>query len=484
MVMIKQSPRAFPSISVSLFIMISLMLGACSRDVILKVCNTAPYAVNYALNYPIDEHEFQTDGLKKLEAGQCRDLERNFPDEIEPAFNLYARNVDPNDLRWLYNLGQEHPGILEWTGDGTSQCVNENSISHIVNNALPQNCSTEYKGFVKVETDKPDEDEWIYFIQDAALGIGLGNFKGTREDFLKVSRHQTKEQYQAIENQKQYQMTWEGREKPYDFGFSLENNPTDYSRFKPGVRIEEVVPKTIFQDEMPFQRGDILISLNGQNVYSYEDAYPILHEHATSMKKGILVPYSFSIIRSGQVVEGLSTYFFNERYWPSPEDDKLWAMYFGVANAMTIGAEALGHCTLKKIGNGVLDLAREIFDKNKKIKQSDSESFRKCRWRTNQYTARVKQKYLDYHDNAAWLGLITPSAPRLIFTGMLTKSAARVVGPGLARIAATTALETVETVAWTIRDSSPLTTHEELLRDAKHVAPYGAGIGFVAALIS
>ena len=480
----EQSYRTLSSFSVSLVVMVSVALGACSRDVTLKVCNSAPYYVNYALNYPINEHESQTDGLKKLGPGQCRDLERNFPDEIEPAFNLYAKNRHPGYLRWLYNLEKDHPGIIEWSGDATFQCISDKSISHIPNTGSPQNCSTEVKGFIHVETDKPDEDEWVYFIQDAALSIGLGNFKGTREEFLKVSRKQTKEQRKAIENQIQFLKTWGGKERPYDFGFVLKNNPSEYSRFKPGIKIEGVVPNTIFQDEMPFQPGDILISLEGKTVYSYEDAYLILHEHASSIKKGILVPYSFSVIRAGQIVQGFSTYFFNERYWPSPEEDKLWAMYFGVAGAVTLGAEAIGHCTIKKIGNGTWDLVLDIFDKEATIERSESESFEKCRWRTNQYAARVKQKYLDFHDNAAWLGLITPSAPRLILTGALKKKMARALGPGLARIAATTALETAETVAWTIIDSTPLTNNEEILRDIKHVAPYGAGIGFVAALIS
>lgn len=470
--------------SVTVVMILAFTLGACSRDLTLKICNSAPYAVQYAINYPIGENESQTEGMKNLNPSQCRDLERNFPNDIEPAFNLYARNVHPNDLRWIYNLGQEHPGIIEWSGEATYQCVKDNGISNVSDNTSSEYCSTEHKGFVQVETDRPEEDEWIYFIQDAALSIDLGNFKGTREEFLSVSRNQTQEQFQALKTQAQHQITWGGKERPYGFGLVFENNPSDFSRFKPGIKIREVIPKTIFQDNMPFQSGDILISIADKNVYSYEDAYPILHDHASSIKKGILVPYKFKVIRNGQVIEGSSTHFFNERYWPSPKEDKLWAMYFGAVNAMTIGAEAFTHCGIKILGGGVWDFALSIFDKEGKVERSDSENLEKCRWRTNQYTARVKQKYLNYHDNAAWLGLISPSAPRLLLTGVLKKKMARVVGPGLARITATTALETVETVVWTIRDSSPLTTNEELIRDVKHVAPYGAGIGFVAALIS
>lgn len=507
----------------------------------LMVCNTAPYRAKYVVYHPRTASESRLTSWNELQAGQCQNISAEFHNVV-PAFYVYGESSGAERiLRVIHDIPPDdlEPLRVTWKGTDLYQCVSDVRPPGSPNDAQENACpdGQERLGFSRVE--ERNGQTWHFQFSDPKLmwnpqkekrleqvlkeatsyvqmlhkalhrqvtfqEQGYGHKLSdaiSAEERLRLVRDRRKLHQSAGQEQSNFSEgwagTWHGKAFPFSLGAEV-YDPFPDGHLRPGVMLGDVVPQTIFGDPMPFQAGDVLETFNGEVLFSAADLYILLQEHATSRTKGIQVPFAYSGYRGEAPIKGVTTYFFNEQFWGASKEDAFFTALFAAEDVVAMGANAFAHCTGKSLGRAILNGA--LWGTNQWIEQLNKdfqldwkefeyyqhEQIDDCRWRTNQYIARLMQKNLDFYSNVAWIGYMTPSSGlRFLFATnaeryMVRKMGSQVVG----QIAANVALETLETVGSIIIGASPGASRSDVLREANNIAPIAAGFGFVQGILS
>ncbi|MBK9948614.1 MAG: DUF1036 domain-containing protein [Nitrospira sp.] len=507
----------------------------------LRVCNTAPYQVKYVVYYPKTSSEGWLTAWSELQAGQCQNISAEFHN-VDPALYVYGESSGAERiLRVIHGIPPDdlEPLRVTWKGTDIYQCVTNVQPPGWQGDTQEKSCpaSKERLGFTRVK--ERNGQTWHFQFSDPKLlwnpqkekvfeevlkettsyvqmlhkalqrqvafqEQGYGHKLSdtiTAEERLRLVRGRRKLHQSAGQEESNFSEgwagTWHGKAFPFSLGAEV-YDPFPDGHLRPGVVLGEVAPQTIFGDPMPFQAGDVLETFNGEVVFSAADLYILLQEHATSRAKGIQVPFAYSGYRGNTPIKGVTTYFFNEQFWGASKEDALFTALFATEDVLALGANAFAHCTGKNIGTFFLNGARwgtnlwiEQLNKDFQLDWKELEYYQyeqpdDCRWRTNQYIARLMQKNLDFYTNVAFIGYMTPySGIRLVFASNVERYMVRNMGSQvLGQVAANMALETLETTGSIIIGASPGASRADVVREVKTFAPIAAGFGFVQGILS
>lgn len=233
---------------------------------------------------------------------------------------------------------------------------------------------------------------------------------------------------------------------------------------------------------MPFQPGDILVSMNFKSIYAYDDVAALLFYHATNKDSGgIDKPIHFDVIRGNTLVSGATTYWFNKSYFEQGDRKARMATEGGTViweafDGMTLGfGEDVLPVVIKGMEVGLNGMAW-VFEKfgSKPIQRVNSPSVSDMRWGFTQVEAMRRQWYKD----ASFFGKATTFL--ISIPGQALK---RGGSKGLSKFVSsrfgTVAIEAGEVVVSSLADRSPLQSDAELVEGIKQDVPLTVGEGLV-----
>lgn len=449
----------------------------------LTLANPNPFQIVTAIRYQTNENEYVTEGWWTLKPGEQITLERGFT-YIKPNFAVYGQSDEPETVRFLHNLPDEHPATIYFEGNLGDTVSFQNVVPppkkmeiHDGGGDLSAaRDGTEPVAFVNVPVNKSSTA--IRLIHDASMTGVLDDERlpATEED-VKTVLDRAALLAKSLTRQQSYFKKFPNpvKDYPFDTGLKLEDqNGLD----KPGVCVINVdFPTDLYGNKMPFQNEDIIFEFSGQIIFSNSDLLEILAEHASSKEKGIEVPIDFKLQRGSTIVAGQTTYFFNKEFWG--DQSKLGAFGVGVGDSITFGneaaAEALAENVILAVGN---------FFRAKEEQQAYPD-YKDRRWHKVQRNARFKNFEPGYYDAGSAAGLFFPSAPRLIFQKVLARQISRKIGSKMiAKVVSVGAFEITEGVMWTVGTSSPAATSAEIAGNVTKMIPIGAGVGVISGVLT
>lgn len=451
----------------------------------VMITNLEPYPVWYAFHYTTNRHSARTEGWWKLEPGQSTTITRDAPRDHAPDFYVLGHSADDDVIRWVMNLPADHPGILYFEGAPQDEVTFQNVALEVMDNEVPigsktyPNTGFELGGFVSVPLDESCSGTYIFCTYQFG-GIIDPTGIDDRADVLDVCAERARWLGKSLIRQAYFGRTWPdpASSYPYDIGLGLaDHNGFDYM----GVQVTEVsARKTIFGDPMPFEVGDIIVGLNGTAVFHKADFLVLLNNHATDRSRGILVPVELHVMRGDELHKVRTTYFFNDNHWTRNHGDSEKAEAVAAGLAETVGLGRRGGALFEVGARNIGRLARDFIrltavegDPWEDMTPSDYRNPVTETWAVLQENARLRQMYPEAFDAGAWLGFVTPSAPRLLFTRAFGKS---LVKRGLSRtvasIGSSVTLEVAEGVIWTVGTAGPLQSTESTISDIVDTMPY------------
>lgn len=441
----------------------------------LEICNAAPYTINYSVNYPISKTKDKSTSLVELASGKCTSFVREF-NGVESQFYVHAQSIrDEANVTWAYS-----PNIS--SGDQVIFPANEHNIdrkrfisSYKEPFALARNIKQERK-----------ESSWSFLIYDGSFNFIPFNDNECSYSCMQMALSRAKELSDAFNRQISYEKNFRNKDVP----FFIAGEMTDLNGpFNVGLQVNKAITKSIKGFPLSIRDGDVLVSMNGKTVFSPEDFYILLHQHATSYEGGIEEPIMLEAIRGNKIISMQSTYFFNRKYWGYSSKQETETIVNGVIDAVTLGYTAKAKCgagkTLYTVAKGLDWVAKKLSERSHSSREIKEIDFDKCVWKHTQTIAKQRQFGGDLFDNAAWLSVVTPSAPRLLLSKAMGKKGVKIFGSRqTGRMLSTVAGETAETLLWTINGASPLSSTEQIIGDLKKTAPYAVAIGVVAGMLN
>lgn len=444
----------------------------------LEICNAAPYTVNYSVNYPNSTTKDKSTPLEELKPGQCAYIVKDFY-RIKSQFYVHAQSIsDEANVTWAYS-----PGIS--SGD---QVIFPSSNENIARQrSIP--LSAEHKEpFALARNIRQDKkkSQWEFLLYDSSFNLVSFDSYKCGHECKQIALLKAGALSNAFHRQMSYKNNFTNKEVPYFIAGEMTdlNGP-----FNVGLQVDKAITQSIKGFPLSIRDGDIIVSLNNTVVFSPEDFYILLHKHATSRYAGIAKPITIEAIRDNKKLLMQSTYFFNRQYWGYSSQQETATIVNGVLDAVTLGLAAEARCglgtALHGIANGLSWLTSKLSSKPQDMKKNKTLDYSGCVWRHTQAIAMQRQFGGDLFDNAAWLSLVTPSAPRLLLSKAMGKKALSVIGSRQAgKFLTTVSGEIAETLIWTVNDASPLASAQQITGEVRKIAPYAAAIGVVAGVLN
>ncbi len=484
-------------------IAVLVVVGAAGRahaqsevtSVSCTLVNLEPYKIYYVLHYPVGEGTERTVGWWSLEPGEKRTVRLEFAIGVAPEVYVHAQSGDRDVVRWAWNLQDSHNGLVYFEGGDQDVVVFQSIKDEKMDLQVRAGSKThplegmELAGFVLVPLSDAKHPHGLHvFSSDQFASIFDQSGLSAAKDPLALYAKRAKVLSEAFSRQAKFQRSWPnpGSDFPYYTGLALEDhNGADY----PGLLVAAVDAKTtIFGDEIPFREGDVITTFGGTTVFHPAGLHTLLYAHATDREKGIQVPIAVQYVRDKQLYNVNTLFFFNEGHWKRAEDDLEKAHAFAAGIEETVGMSKTGGAAVevgvKNVGRAIWNFIEWSAVEGDPWEDMEPVEYRnpiKEHWEIRQTHARLQQMYPDAFDAGTWVGFVTPSAPRLLFTKTLGKS---MVKRGLSRTAASIAtsvtLEIAEGVIWTVGTSSPLQSRDQILSDIKAVIPFSAAGGLIS----
>lgn len=472
----------------------------------VQVCNLAPYEVQAALFHQDHELTTLTEGWYSFQAGECTSMRRKFSN-VAPSFFVHFSASEPETLRWVTRqvnvlLAQDDDPSNDdiqarLVGDGWVEaadlvhCVSESVMAVKGRPGKLQVCSEgfDHVGFNLAVPMPSLENSFFYAIEHPNLSLLEGTWSD--QDTLLRAQGYTEELAESVSRQIHFDEHWSDEPPPFLLGATLVdfNGP-----FNPGVGLDRVLQQTIFGAVSPLENLDIVVSVNGRDVFGERDLLQLLINHGMSRQHGIRVPVELGIFRGDRRYNVRTTYLFNEEYsayegsreglaiWygatgPITFDNSEWATCAG-GNVLKVTGKILG-ALLKKACEGLE--GENCQDPGESIEYHDLDE---CKWQQEQKSALARQKHRQLFTDAQWLGIFSPSGVRVAMGRRFGRQVARTVGRNaISRGLSTAGLEAIETGLWSLSTAPPGEPLAERLEKTITDAKYGAGLGFVSGLL-
>jgi len=482
------------------------------------VCNTAPYATKH-LAYAKSEtgYKLLSPNWITLSAGSCSEFRNYFWQQdrellVHSAISDYSRSEykyvdDINVQQMLEDENVENDDLainipysdVPLFGDQFScwetEALPPKTIRQFTQaNVIPECTESSYVAYFVsaapiVKQFEIHQSKWHFIFESPHFSLipNSGDFELDLQSGMSAAQDLSR----AIGRQFSF-FRLQNDTSPFSVGGKLNdfNGPLNW-----GVGVQQIAVSSIFGRPMSLQNEDIILQINGVNVYGTRDLFSNLYRHGVSRTKGIQVPVIYTIKRNGYDFQIADTYFFNSSYYRQNFDSESVAFWYGVGDGVLFGQTPWVTCN----GGNVLQGAKKAFAATagwiaSKTEKFDYNGFRpedvefidaeECKWQKDQSRAAARQRQSEVYENSQWVAIVTPSAVRLAFQKGARKKMAQQVGKGATSRALSTGvadagLEALETALWSFGTSAPGTPLAERFKEAGRVAPMGAGAGFI-----
>lgn len=479
----------------------------------VMVCNASPFQVGYVAiataSQGDDAGKSRVVGapLKKrddkavntyLAAGQCDEIEGvTFKDgDVRVSADTARTGRSERELvKYVYGL--KSPEDLYWEDPRFTACVPKAARLGLRVKRSKTCNGGHLAGFSSIKLRDAVDDTVVHLISAPSLPlVDPRKFKKV-EALRKEIRRAASSLRTVVVRHQRFAARYPGHIMPYHLGAKLEDHNGALSS---GIVLRKPARLTIFGDAMPLRDGDILYRINDHDVFSPIDVHDALLAHGGSRKLGVSKALKLVVGRRGNFYTINTTLFFNERHPSFAGERKGDAVYYGFMDAASLGLAAEANCasrqlpslaqdTLRGVQALLYGLADAASDKparrdRKYIPAANYEDFGACVWRAEQEIALAQQKHKKDFQNAAWITVFTPSAPRLLLQkGASTAVKTKARKTALASIASTVGFELVETGLFFLNDQSPLQGPADVARDFYYAMPYVAGISASIAVV-
>ncbi len=448
-----------------------------TKKVDLLLANSTPYEIQFVLAYPKDNKNVKTQGWYSLDPGEIWEKsEVKFPRNVEASFYVFAKTKDHEFVRWLHSSdipkGKE-PAIY-WESLDLSHVISNKAMDFVSRpGELPEATGRIQKvGMTRI---LPSETNSKVFSYVFAPPIKFPNLypKSSKLSHVAASCLEAKSLAQSLHRQKRFLSTWHGQTTfPFHLGLRIDdkNGP-----FKKGVAVYPGYNSLPQGEPMPFQPGDILVSLDLSEVYSNWDVGSILYDHATDHQYGGIdeaIPYK--VVRNGKLYSGYTTYWFDYKYWsekpeaPTEGGTLLWSAWDGVSFGFGEQTAAAVTKGLEGLANGLSWLASKL-DDTSSPNYIRGPSYKELKWRFTQAEAMRRQWHGESYKIGEF-GSYLVSLPRAGVKAFGGKTASRFASSTAGRMS----FEIAENIAWSLTDGSPVRTDQELINELRLTIPIAA----------
>ena len=453
-----------------------------------EVINTTPFTIFFAVNFPITKDSVETEGYWKLKTGESRKFERTFYG-VEPKINVYAEssNSDIKLLREAFDLPSSYngktyyqpqyssngvyapikpDGVFDYKTSYNDYLKPEDEAYYVLfasqNGEYTQDTSFDYYNAKNSHQQKDIEFyEGKFLIEERLLPYVYENelFENEHEA-ISTYINKSKSLRASLERQVKYKKLMDNN---YDFGYFPYTLGVSFNSYWDdndlGVKIQNKwLDTNILSGEMPFNEGDIITSFDGVPVFSSEDLFVLLHDHALNLYGGIANPIPFSLSRGSEIINGKTLYFFNP--------DFPWKKIPG----------------WKKFLMGLSDSALYGFDDDLYIAFTKNDP-----WKGWQYV-QDKSRLVQFSDVSYFtgnIGGIFVSPGRFLFQKAVKRQVIKTgISKRLTSLATTVILESGEAVVWSFGNKSPVLSQKKFLEEMKEQAFFGAGVGIITGSFS
>jgi hypothetical protein len=493
-----------------------------TKDAEIKLANTAPYPVRFALMYPDLEGRDMVMGWIKLDPGDSTIIKKSFRNQSpfysrSPEFYVYSEAQDRR-IGYINQYSgdpelENQPNATQYMTDGKwKACVqNAESFEMRADTCEPDSVAegfargllgasslgssddsgTSVAGFEQAVKAK-DKDLFFFAMQHPYRPMFKVEEDWENDAALSEALLKTKNLAQAIDAQIEFMEQTSGKDIPVWIGGELDdfNAPLN-----PGVAIHSVFPATIWREPNPIQENDIILSIDGHPVFGAQDAYKHLVHHATSYSLGIREPIIYSVLRNGQRIDDIKgSYFFNLNYPGYGNDESGLASLAGLIDGISFGQSSFVNCVLQAFGGGLQngfrkasnDACRKSGYQNCTIDETpDFKPDQHCLWKEEQHKALLEQKHSETLHSAEMLTVLMPvSAGRMLFAKSVNRWARATTGSArLAKPLAGVTNEFIETALWSMGTASPGMSGKQIAQATLRDAASYAAVGFATSYI-
>ncbi|MDX2085762.1 MAG: hypothetical protein SFZ03_10295 [Candidatus Melainabacteria bacterium] len=470
-----------------------------TKDAEIKLANTAPYPVKFALMYPNLEGKDIVSGWIKLNPGESATIKKSFRNQSpfytrSPEFYVY---IEAQDRRIGY--------VNQYSGD--FELERQAEATRYMSQGKWSGCLQDQESF-ETRADDCNENSYVGGFEIAARAANkelfffamqhprrpMFNVEGDWENDSALSEALLKTQNlaQAIDAQIEFLEKISGKDIPVWIGGELDdfNAPLN-----PGVTIHSVFPATIWREPNPLQENDIILSIDGHPVFGAQDAYKYLVDHATSYSLGIREPIIYSVLRNGQRINDIKgSYYFNLSYPGYGNDESGLAAIAGLIDGLFFGQSPFLYCMGDAIGAGLQNGWKKALNdscirsgyNNCSVNESpDFKPIEHCDWKADQHKALLEQKHSETLHSAEMLAVFMPfSAGRMLFAKSVNRWARTTAGSArLAKPLAGVTNEFIESALWSMGTASPGMSGKQIAQSAFRDAASYAAVGFATSYI-
>lgn len=453
-----------------------------------EVVNTTPFTVYFVVNFPITKDSVETEGYWKLEAGESQRFERTFYG-VNPRINVYAHtsNSETHLVKEAFGLSSSQVGRIYYQSGSYSK-----GFYYPIKPIRSFKYTTYYNSNQKPEHDSyhvlfasssgqylDDDLHYHHDLKNQYVSSSVEFHKGQflimerrlpyiyenesfndHEEAVNTFLGKAKALRSSIQRKVRYDElmaeSYQSGHFPYMLGISMNSY---FGNNSLGVKVYDKWKFTnLLGGSVPFEEGDVITSFNDTPVFSPQDLYVLLHNHALSLYGGIAKPIDFDVFRDNQMISGQTLYFFNPNF-PWIEIPWWKKALWGLADAVTYGFDddLYQAFTARDPWKGW----RYVQDKSRLVQFSDKSYF----------TGNVAGVFV--------------SPGRFLVQGIVKKQIRKLgMRRGIASMATTVTLEGGEAVIWTFGNKSPIQTQEQFLEEMKQNVFFGVGIGVVAGSFS
>jgi len=465
-----------------------------------RFCNLVPFRISYSLSFPVLEQGNVVTGWWVLRPGQCHTHRQTFKG-VAPELYIYGKSYgDQQQVAKIYGVEPNLGLVAQFNSANhkVPRCVTLEKMDSEIDTLSSNNEEKCQNGKVRVDFARitgesstsidSTEKKFEYYFYEPKTGILDLITPMSWEQRIEQAKSSAEYFGIKLEQQAKASSTLAREGVRYFFGAQIEdiNGP-----LIPGITLYNPTEQTIFGYPQPFSQGDELLAINGEVVFSTDDALLYLKQHAESRDGGIKVPYQATIRRANQnsIIQAETTFFFNTRHSDFSGDQSLLAAYYGALNSLTLGSPAITDCLLGNIPPALQDGVRWFLNsplaweemKGLKIPpRAKYNNVQECVWVVRQRDALMRQKHETTYNGAAIVGMVSPSAPRLMLEKTLFRSTTNRIRQNALRAAiANAGLEGVEAALWVLNDSAPEATFRTKADDFKIQASIGVTAGFI-----
>lgn len=432
----------------------------------LHVVNATPFSVQLVVARRATDKDFHTFGWLTVDAGGKWSTAQVFRG-VTPDFAVFAQSSgeDADIVQYCYEsqIGSDGPFQITWDDASGPELYVTNQPLDVVQlqgASLPP--GARWATFARPSYRDSEKHIYIHKLQPPA-GFSWLQDQRVDADVLAAQCGEASMAREVLKRQRMWKEWGEASLRPYSLGITVD--PKD-AFDEPGIMIVDASPTLPSGHAMHFQAGDVIEWLGRRRIYSHNDLYGALHEHAEDRARGIGEAIPFVVRRGDTLLHGNTSYWFEKEWWrrsSSISISETGAFVSGVIDGVTIGFGPRAQATFDAagtIGMNALKWAWSQIDEEYHPSYEELDDWDEKTWYYVQIRGMQRQWFPEARQAGDVVGAFT-SVPRGILKVAGGKALRRFAGSMVGSIS----FEVVEGLVWSeIADPAVVRTAEERRR--------------------